>query len=130
MGKEYDLKRSVSMLLDATASISLGLAKEAIDKKTARAEQKKIAKKVVARYGVCTAFKSVAIYKRAIFDASKNGKLEVVAEQDGKKSVRTIALYTYGIDEYFRSMWPDLWKETIEKERKTRPKLTKKGAKK
>jgi len=130
MKDEYSLKRSSILLINAVASASIRLFDGKITRKEARAEQEKVAKKVVARYGIIVALCSIVPYKRAIFKVSIDGKMQMTRPGEAKGHVDLVKPYTFGIDNYFRSTWPEMWKESIETEKKTRPKVKKSGVKK
>jgi len=126
---KYVVRRAASMLLSAVADVSIKLSHEKITKKEAQAEQRKIAEKIVARYGLRTMLEALLIYKHTLLDSMKDGKLVVTKEQDNKKSTRLVDCYSYGVDEYFRSEWAEEWKqvtEAVKKVRKNKQKSQKK----
>lgn len=137
---EYALRRISTMLLNAVIATSVKLAnvnKDTTEEKAraeqreeARIEQQKVAKKVVARFGINTVFEALAIYKHALLESVKAGKLRMRMKKDGKELSWQVPCYSYGIDEYFRSRWPESWKGIIEKVKKKRTEIAKKTAEK
>ena len=72
---KYVVRRAASMLLSAVADVSIKLSHEKITKKEAQAEQRKVAEKIVARYGLRTMLEALLIYKHTLLDSMKDGKL-------------------------------------------------------
>lgn len=126
---KYAVRRAASMLLSAVADASIKLSHEKITKKEAQAEQRKIAEKIVARYGLKAMIEALLLYKHTLLDSMKDGKLAVTKEQDDKKSTRLVDCYSYGVDEYFRSEWAEEWKQVTEAVKKVREKRRKTSSK-
>lgn len=125
----YAVRRAASMLLSAVADVSIKLSHEKITEKEAQAEQRKVARKIVARYGLKTMLEALLLYKHTLLDSMKNGKLVVTKEQGDKESTRLIDCYSYGVDEYFRSEWAEEWKQVTEAVKKVREKRAEKAKK-
>lgn len=126
----YILRRSATLLLNVVADTSMKLDRGNITKEEARAEQQKIAKKVVARYGLKIVFGALPVYRHSLLDAVKDGKLMMETKKGDRKSAKLITCYSYGIDDYFRSRWPDNWKKINTIINKKRAEIRKKLEKK
>ena len=119
---ESKLKRVTQALIKSVAQTSFALSKEAIDRDTARKLQESAAKKVVNTFGIDTALKDVLpTYLRAWYENTKDGKVVIVKNEGRKDASReTVRIYTYGVDNYFRSRWPTHWAELKKREEKRR----------
>lgn len=129
---EYEVNRSSVILLNTVASESLKLKNlDNYTKKQAQKEQEREAKKVVARYGMKVAFEALHIYRHSLLDAVIDGNLSFkIDKKNGKEVLEIVPCYSYGIDEYFRSRWPDNWKKVNATVKKKRTEMIKKAEEK
>ena len=117
------VKEYTKALLKSVAQTSFAVSKNAITRETAKSMQESAAKKIVRKLGIGVVFELVLpAYLKSIYETSTSDRKITIVKSQGKEeeSRETIALYTYGVDNFFRSRWPDAWKAVREAEEKRR----------
>lgn len=120
---DISLRNAAVALLNGVAAISVGISKEQFNKTVAREKEEKLAMGVVRKFGAASALESILYYRRLLYNNTKNRLMTMkLTDSKGKEITAVIPIYTFGVDEYFRTRWPKKWAEMVKKEKDNRPK--------